>query len=64
VDDEQVARPRPWNMDEIKRFILFIGPVSSIFDYTTRRFSLCSGFSTAESPSCRVARVGRWRSQH
>src|ERR1700726_1530335 len=35
VDDEQVARPRPWNIDEIKRFILFIGPVSSIFDYTT-----------------------------
>ena len=35
VDDEQVARPRPWNIDEIKRFILFIGPISSIFDYTT-----------------------------
>ena len=35
VDDEQVARPRPWNIDEIKRFILFIGPISSLFDYTT-----------------------------
>jgi Mg2+-importing ATPase len=35
VDDEQVAEPRPWNMAEIKRFILFIGPISSIFDYTT-----------------------------
>ncbi len=35
VDDEQVARPRPWNLDEIRRFILFVGPVSSIFDYTT-----------------------------
>jgi Mg2+-importing ATPase len=35
VDDEQVARPRPWNIDEITRFILFIGPISSIFDYTT-----------------------------
>jgi Mg2+-importing ATPase len=35
VDDEQVARPRPWNIDEIKRFIFFIGPISSIFDYTT-----------------------------
>jgi Mg2+-importing ATPase len=35
VDDEQVAHPRPWNIDEIKRFILFIGPISSIFDYTT-----------------------------
>jgi len=35
VDEEQVASPRPWNIGEIKRFILFIGPISSIFDYTT-----------------------------
>jgi P-type Mg2+ transporter len=35
VDEEQVARPRPWNIKEIRRFILFIGPISSIFDYTT-----------------------------
>ena len=35
VDGEQVARPRSWNIAEIKRFILFIGPISSIFDYTT-----------------------------
>jgi P-type Mg2+ transporter len=35
VDPEQVARPRPWSMGEIARFILFIGPCSSIFDYTT-----------------------------
>jgi P-type Mg2+ transporter len=35
VDEEQVACPRPWNIDEIKRFILYIGPISSIFDYTT-----------------------------
>jgi Mg2+-importing ATPase len=35
VDEEQVAKPRPWNLGEIKRFILFIGPISSIFDYTT-----------------------------
>ena len=35
VDEEQVARPRPWNISEITRFILFVGPISSIFDYTT-----------------------------
>jgi Mg2+-importing ATPase len=35
VDEEQIAKPRPWLVDEIKRFILFIGPISSIFDYTT-----------------------------
>jgi Mg2+-importing ATPase len=35
VDEEQVAHPRPWNIGEIRRFILCIGPISSIFDYTT-----------------------------
>ena len=35
VDDEQQTKPRPWNIGEIKRFILFIGPISSIFDYST-----------------------------
>jgi Mg2+-importing ATPase len=35
VDPEQVVKPRPWDMDELARFILFIGPVSSVFDYTT-----------------------------
>jgi len=35
VDDEQVVHPRPWDIGEIRRFILFIGPISSIFDYST-----------------------------
>jgi Mg2+-importing ATPase len=35
VDEEQVSKPRPWDIGQIKRFILFIGPISSIFDYTT-----------------------------
>jgi Mg2+-importing ATPase len=35
VDEELVAKPRPWSIDEIKKFILYIGPISSIFDYTT-----------------------------
>ena len=32
---QQIAKPRPWNMGEIAKFIVFIGPISSIFDYTT-----------------------------
>jgi Mg2+-importing ATPase len=35
VDPEQIARPRPWSVKEITKFIVFIGPCSSIFDYTT-----------------------------
>ena len=35
VDSEQVTGPRPWSMGAISRFIIFIGPCSSVFDYTT-----------------------------
>jgi Mg2+-importing ATPase len=35
VDPEQVAKPRPWTIRDITRFILLIGPCSSIFDYVT-----------------------------
>ncbi len=35
VGPQQIAKPRPWNMGEIAKFIIFIGPLSSIFDYTT-----------------------------
>ncbi|MDE2506819.1 MAG: cation transporting ATPase C-terminal domain-containing protein, partial [Planctomycetota bacterium] len=35
VDAEQIERPRPWDIKQLTRFIVFIGPCSSIFDYTT-----------------------------
>ncbi len=35
VDAEWLAKPRKWALDDIRRFILFIGPISSIFDYLT-----------------------------
>jgi len=35
VDAEQIQRPHPWNINALTRFIVFIGPCSSIFDYTT-----------------------------
>jgi Mg2+-importing ATPase len=35
VDPELIAAPRPWSIREITRFILFVGPCSSVFDYTT-----------------------------
>jgi Mg2+-importing ATPase len=35
VDPEQVEKPRPWDIKQLTRFIIFIGPCSSIFDYTT-----------------------------
>jgi P-type Mg2+ transporter len=35
VDAEWLTRPRKWAIGELRRFILYIGPISSIFDYTT-----------------------------
>lgn len=35
VDAEWLTKPRKWEIDEILRFILCIGPISSIFDYLT-----------------------------
>ena len=35
VDTEWLSRPRKWAIGDIRRFIFFIGPISSIFDYLT-----------------------------
>ena len=35
VDADWLTKPRKWTIGEIQRFILFIGPISSIFDYLT-----------------------------
>lgn len=35
VDKEQIEKPLKWNIENIKKFMIFIGPISSIFDYAT-----------------------------
>ncbi len=35
VDDEQLRQPQRWQPGEIGRFMLFFGPISSVFDITT-----------------------------
>ena len=35
VDEEYVASPRKWDISNIFKFMIFIGPISSIFDYAT-----------------------------
>jgi Mg2+-importing ATPase len=35
VDAEYLATPRRWEIGNIFKFMVFIGPISSIFDYTT-----------------------------
>ena len=35
VDPEAVCQPRPWSLGQIVPFVLLMGPVSSLFDFTT-----------------------------
>jgi Mg2+-importing ATPase len=35
VDGEYIASPRRWDISNIFKFMVFIGPISSIFDYAT-----------------------------
>ena len=35
VDEDTLARPRVWDMDFIRSFMLTLGPVSSLFDFLT-----------------------------
>jgi Mg2+-importing ATPase len=35
VDDEMLAKPQRWQPGDVGRFMLFFGPISSIFDITT-----------------------------
>ena len=35
VDEEQLARPSHWDIGFIRRFMLFFGPISSMFDFLT-----------------------------
>jgi len=35
VDDAYIAMPRRWDISNVFKFMVFIGPISSIFDYAT-----------------------------
>ena len=52
VDEERIQRPRTWDIAELTRFILFVGPCSSLFDGVTFLVMLhvfgCANVSTPE----------------
>jgi len=35
IDSEYLMKSRPWNVGYIQKFMLFIGPISSVFDFAT-----------------------------
>ena len=48
VDEEDLAKPRRWDMTFIRNFMLTIGPISSLFDFLTF-YLLLSLFNAHES---------------
>ena len=50
VDDEYCKKPRTWRIEHIQKFILWIGPVSSIFDYLTY-FTMLYIFNCWDNPA-------------
>ena len=50
VDAEWLARPRKWEIGALRRFIIYIGPISSIFDYMTY-FIMLYVFHTWNNPT-------------
>lgn len=50
VDEEYVAVPRKWDIGNIFHFMVIIGPISSIFDYTTF-FIMLTVFDGWNNPS-------------
>ena len=48
VDEEYLLKPRRWEIGGIARFMLFMGPVSSVFDYAT--FALMWFYFKANNP--------------
>jgi len=50
IDPEYLEQPRKWDIGNIGRFMLYIGPISSVFDYLTY-FSMLYLFNAWDNPS-------------
>ncbi|PWU21406.1 MAG: magnesium-translocating P-type ATPase [Bdellovibrio sp.] len=49
VDAQYLEKPRKWEIGEIRRFMVFFGPISSLFDYVT--FALMWFFFKSQTPA-------------
>jgi Mg2+-importing ATPase len=58
VDDELLATPQRWQPGELGRFMLFFGPISSVFDLTT--FALMWFVFRANSPEQQTLFQSGW----
>lgn len=58
MDAEYLEVPRKWEADSIARFMIFIGPISSIFDYIT--FAVMFYFFKANAPDHQALFQSGW----
>ncbi|EEQ08646.1 Magnesium-transporting ATPase, P-type 1 [Yersinia mollaretii ATCC 43969] len=58
VDEEQLAKPQRWNAGDLGRFMVFFGPISSIFDVLT--FSLMWWVFKANTPEMQTLFQSGW----
>jgi Mg2+-importing ATPase len=58
VDEEYLLKPRRWRIDDIRRFMIWFGPVSSIFDYVI--FALMFFVLKANTPAHQALFQSAW----
>ena len=58
VDDEQIQKPQRWNPADLGRFMVFFGPISSIFDILT--FCLMWWVFKANTPEMQTLFQSGW----
>ncbi len=58
VDEEYLKKPRRWDVNAIAKFVLYLGPISSIFDYAI--FCLMWFFFGAKTPAGQTLFQSGW----
>jgi Mg2+-importing ATPase len=58
MDDDYLTKPRPWQVNDLGRFMLLIGPISSVFDLTT--FALLYFLFGANAPEKQALFQSGW----
>ncbi|MDT3252301.1 magnesium-translocating P-type ATPase [Serratia sp. root2] len=58
VDDDQITQPQRWNSSDLGRFMVFFGPISSIFDVLT--FCLMWWVFKANTPEMQTLFQSGW----
>jgi Mg2+-importing ATPase len=58
VDEDYTARPRRWQVGDVGRFMLYLGPISSVFDFTT--FALMWFVFGADTPAKQALFQSGW----